>query len=130
MQNSGGNMPFKPKLEVISAHDFEDIHQATIKLFEQTGIVFYHEAVLSIFKDHGAVVEGNLVRLPQKLVEDSIKLAPQKFRWQARNLERSVVMGEGPLVQPAAGPVYVHDLDGGGFAKRGTSGRHCACANY
>ena len=73
-------MPLKPKLEVISGEDFEEIHRATMKLLEETGIVFHHEAVLSIFKDHGAFVEGNLVRLPQKLVEDSIKLAPQKFR--------------------------------------------------
>ena len=106
-------MPLKPRLEVISADDFEMIHRATIKLLEETGIVFHHDEVLKIFKDHGAVVEDNLVRLPQKLVEDSIQLAPQAFRWQARNHERSVVMGEGPLVQPAAGPVYVHDLDRG-----------------
>jgi len=46
-------MPLKPKLEVISADDFEEIHRATIKLLEETGIVFYHEAVLSKFKDHG-----------------------------------------------------------------------------
>jgi trimethylamine--corrinoid protein Co-methyltransferase len=107
------SMPLKPRLEVISVDDFEEIHRATMKLLTETGIVFRHEAVLSLFKDHGAIVEGNLVRLPEKLVEDSIKLAPQKFRWQARNNERSVVMGESPLVQPAAGPVYVHDLDGG-----------------
>ena len=106
-------MPLKPRLEVISVDDFEGIHRATMKLLTETGIVFRHEAVLSLFKDHGAIVEGNLVRLPEKLVEDRIKLAPQKFRWQARNNERSVVMGESPLVQPAAGPVYVHDLDGG-----------------
>ncbi|MDH3723998.1 MAG: trimethylamine methyltransferase family protein, partial [Desulfobacteraceae bacterium] len=97
-------MPLKPRLEVISVDDFEEIHRATMKLLTETGIVFRHEAVLALFKDHGAIVEGNLVRPPEKLVEDSIKLAPQKFRWQARNNERSVVMGESPLVQPAAGP--------------------------
>ena len=106
-------MPLKPRLEVISVDDFEEIHRATMKLLKEAGIVFRHEAVLSLFKDHGAIVEGNLVRLPEKLVEDRIELVPQKFRWQARNNDRSVVMGESPLVQPAAGPVYVHDLDGG-----------------
>jgi trimethylamine--corrinoid protein Co-methyltransferase len=106
-------MSLKPRLEVISADKFEEIHQATIRLLEETGVVFFHDKVLSIFKDHGADVEGNLVRLPQKMVEENIRLAPQKFRWHARNHDRSVVMGESPLVQPAAGPVYVHDLDGG-----------------
>ena len=70
-------MPLKPRLEVISVDDFEEIHRATMKLLTGTGIVFRHEAVLSLFKDHGAIVEGNLVRLPEKLVEDSLKLAPQ-----------------------------------------------------
>ena len=106
-------MPLKPRLEVISDDEFEGIHRATLKLLEETGVVFHHEAVLSLFKDHGAVVEDNLVKLPQKLVEDSIKLAPRKFKWRARNDERSMVMGEDPLVQPAAGPVYVHDMDEG-----------------
>jgi trimethylamine:corrinoid methyltransferase-like protein len=31
-------MPLKPKLEVISVDDFKEIHQATMKLFEETGI--------------------------------------------------------------------------------------------
>ena len=66
-------MPLKPKLEVISVEDFEEIHRATMKLLKETGIVFRHDAVLALFKDHGAMVEGNLVRLPEKLVEDRIK---------------------------------------------------------
>ena len=106
-------MFLKPKLEVISGDDFEMIHQATLRLLEDTGIVFHHDEVLKIFKDHGAAVDGNLVRLPQKLVEERVKMAPSKFRWQARNDQRSVVMGEGPVLQPAAGAVYVHDLDRG-----------------
>jgi len=106
-------MFLKPKLEVISGDDFEMIHQATLRLLEDIGIVFHHDEVLKIFKDHGATVDGNLVRLPQKLVEERAKMAPSKFRWQARNNQRTVVMGEGPVLQPAAGPVYVHDLNRG-----------------
>ena len=106
-------MPFRPRLEVLSDDDYEMIHQATVSLLADSGIVFHHDEVLGVFKDHGAAVDGNLVRLPQKLVEDSIGLAPSKFKWQARDDDRSVIMGEGPVVQPAAGPVYVHDLDRG-----------------
>jgi trimethylamine--corrinoid protein Co-methyltransferase len=95
-------MFLKPKLEVISGDDFEMIHQATLRLLEDTGIVFHHAEVLKVFKDHGAAVDGKLVRLSQKLVEERAKMAPSKFRWQARNDQRSVVMGEGPVLQPAA----------------------------
>ncbi len=106
-------MFLKPKLEVISGDDFEMIHQATLWLLEDTGIAFQHDEVLKIFKDHGAVVNGNLVRFPPKLVEERVEMAPSKFRWQARNEQHSVVIGEGPVLQPAAGPVYVDDLDRG-----------------
>ncbi len=106
-------MPLTPRLEVLSDDDLEMIHQATIKLLTDTGIVFHHAEALKLFKDHGAGVDGNLVRLPQKLIDNSIRQAPSKFKWQARNDDRSVIMGEGPVVQPAAGPVYVHDLDRG-----------------
>jgi trimethylamine--corrinoid protein Co-methyltransferase len=97
----------------LSADDFERIHQATIRLLEGTGIVFHHDEALKLFKDHGAAVDDNRVCLPRKLIEDRVRLAPKKFKWQARNDDRSVIMGEGPLLQPAAGPVYVHDLDRG-----------------
>jgi trimethylamine--corrinoid protein Co-methyltransferase len=58
-------MFLKPKLEVISGDDFEMIHQATLRLLEDTGIVFHHDEVLKIFKDHGAAVDDNRVRLPK-----------------------------------------------------------------
>jgi len=106
-------MPLPHRLGVISGDDFETVHRATIMLLEEMGIVFHHDEVLSVFSDHGAVVKGNLVRMPRKLVEDNLKLVPRKFKWRAREEARSVVMGEGALLQPAAGPVYVQDLDGG-----------------
>jgi len=99
------------RLRVISSNEYETIHQATIRLLEETGIVFHHQEVLDIFKAHGARVEDNIVYFPQKLVEDNLKSAPPKFKWQARNETHSVIMGEGPLLQPAAGPVYVQSLD-------------------
>ena len=59
-------MPLRPRLEVLSADDFEMIHQATIRLLEDTGIMFHHDEALKLFKDHGAAVDGNRVCLPQK----------------------------------------------------------------
>jgi trimethylamine--corrinoid protein Co-methyltransferase len=106
-------MPLRPGLEVLSDDDFEMIHKATIRLLEDTGIVFHHDEVLRLFGDHRATVDGNLVRLPKTLIEDSIRLATSKFKWQARNDDRSVIMGEGPVVQPAAGPICINNLDRG-----------------
>ncbi len=100
------------RLRVISSNELEAIHQATIRLLEEKGIVFHHQEVLDIVKEHGARVEDNIVCFPQKLVEDNLKSAPPKFKWQARNETHSVIMGEGPLLQPAAGPICVQSLDG------------------
>ena len=84
-----------------------------MRLMEETGIVFHHQEVLEIFKRHGLPVEGHIVYFPPQTVEESLKSVPSKFKWQARNEKHSVMVGQDPLLQPAAGPVFVHSLDSG-----------------
>lgn len=53
-------------------------------------------------------MDGELVRLPESLVEDAVDDVPSEFRWRARDDEKSVVVGDGaPVVAPARGPRYV-----------------------
>lgn len=100
------------KLEVIGQEKFLEIHDASLKILEETGVVFHHETALSIFKHHGAKVEDQLVKLNRKLVEKALAQVPGQFSWKARNASYSRVLGDGYLLQPAAGTVKVHDLDG------------------
>lgn len=100
------------KIETIEPKILSKIHGASLKILEETGVLFHHDEVLEIFKYHGAQVEDKLVKLNPDLVEKSLKKVPSEFTWKARNDLYTKTLGNGYLVQPAAGTIKVHDLDG------------------
>jgi len=100
------------RFKVIDGPMLDRIHEASLRLLKETGVVFHHDQVLDCFKAHGAAVEGKRVRFPEKMVTSAIEQTPDRFVWSARNPGQTRVLGEGWLVQPAAGTVKVHDLTG------------------
>lgn len=101
------------KIEVMTKEDCVRVHEASLKILQETGVVFHGEEALKILKEHGAKVEGKTVYFPRKLVEDSLKKCPSKFKLRARNDERSVIVGEGLLIHPPGGEIYITDMDNG-----------------
>ncbi len=109
-------MPFINRLKVISKKDMDWIHTASLKILEETGVVFHSEEALEICKRKGAKVNGKIAYFPPKMVSQALEYAPETFRWQARNDAYSVTVGdeqEKLLFQPNGGPVYIQDLDKG-----------------
>ena len=109
-------MRLKSRLNVISKTDMEWIHEASLKILAETGIVFHSEDALTICKNHGARVNGKTVFFPKKLIRQVLESAPKTFRWKARNEDQSVAVGdpeEKLLLQPNSGPVFIQDLDHG-----------------
>ena len=51
-------MALANRLKAISNDDMEWIHNASLKILEETGVVFHSEDALDIFKRHGAKVDG------------------------------------------------------------------------
>jgi trimethylamine--corrinoid protein Co-methyltransferase len=109
-------MRMQSRLNVISKPDMQWIHEASLKILAETGIVFHSEEALTICRHHGAKVSGKTVCFPKKLVRQVLESSPKTFRWKARNDEQSVNVGdpqEKLLLQPNSGPVFVQDLDHG-----------------
>ena len=109
-------MALANRLKAISNDDMEWIHNASLKILEETGVVFHSEDALDIFKRHGAKVDGKTVYFPKNMVTQALESAPQTFKWRARNDARSVTVGdqnEKLLLQPNGGPVFVQDLEKG-----------------
>jgi trimethylamine--corrinoid protein Co-methyltransferase len=100
------------KIQAIEPAMLSKIHGASLKILKETGVLFLHDEVLEIFKNHGATVEGKLVKLSPELVEKCMEKVPATFTWKARNDAYTRTLGENYLLQPAAGTVKVHDLDG------------------
>jgi trimethylamine---corrinoid protein Co-methyltransferase len=106
-------MPLNKSLEVISKDTYEEIHQASLKILKETGIQFHCPEALEMFKSNGAKVEGETVMITSKMVDDALATCPKSFTWTARNAKHNVTVGDGFLVQPNVGPVYIKDLDNG-----------------
>ncbi|MEG2450037.1 MAG: trimethylamine methyltransferase family protein, partial [Eubacterium sp.] len=86
--------------EPLTQKQIEDIHQATLDVLEKCGVEMCDERALEIFKKHGAVIDGNIVKIPPSVVNDCMKIAPKSFVLDAANPDRSVNIGasDRPLI--------------------------------
>ena len=105
-----------PYYEVLDQEGLELIEHNAETVLEEIGIEFRDDAeALELWKEAGAEVEGERVRIPRglarKLIQDN---APSEFTQHARNSERSVKIG-GPntVFVPGYGSPFVRDLDNG-----------------
>ncbi|MCG8615196.1 MAG: trimethylamine methyltransferase family protein [Desulfobacterales bacterium] len=101
---------------LVDTDTLSEIHEATLDILSETGIIFQSEECLEIFKHHGARVEGQTVFMPKEMVNAAIESAPAEFKWEARNPDRSVTLGarqEGIHVSHNNGPIYIQDIEKG-----------------
>ncbi len=102
-----------PRVKIVKSTDLPRIHDASIKILEQCGIIFEHETALEIFKRHGARVDGKTVFIPGPMAETAMEQAPTTFRHVARNDAQSVTIGDGFAPHPNVGCVFCEDMDNG-----------------
>lgn len=80
-------------VELLSPSAVERLHAEACRILEESGILFRDAEALSLWQAAGAVVEGECVRAPRRLVEKLIGLIPAQFTLHSRNAERHVPMG-------------------------------------
>ncbi len=102
-----------PRVKIVKSADLPRIHDASIKILEQCGVIFEHETALEIFKRHGARVDGKTVFIPGPMAETAMEQAPTTFRHVARNDAQSVTIGDGFAPHPNVGCVFCEDMDNG-----------------
>jgi len=106
-------MKLRNRLEVMRPGEYVQVHDASLKILWETGVVMQSQTAREVMRHHGAKVDGQTVFIPEDLVQKALDLCQPTYRWQARNNARSVLVGEDFLVQPNAGPAYIQDLDRG-----------------
>lgn len=99
-------------IRYLSAHDMERVHEASLYLLEHKGVRMRSDDALQLMRAHGARTDGDIVFLPRALVEECLRLVPERFTLEAIDPARSVTVGEGLLIHPAGGEVFVRDADG------------------
>jgi len=99
-------------VKVLSQDEMGMVHEKALELLKKRGIVFESDDTIETFRKHGARVENHTVFLEKELVEKCIAQCPGTFRLEALNPQKSVTVGEGLLVHPAGGEVYISDDKG------------------
>jgi trimethylamine--corrinoid protein Co-methyltransferase len=104
-----------PNFEILTPEAIEIIETNADTILQEIGVNFVNNPrALKLWRDAGADVEGERVRIPRGLARELCKTAPSRIVQHARNPERSVEIGGRSLVlAPVYGPPFVRDNAGG-----------------
>jgi trimethylamine--corrinoid protein Co-methyltransferase len=99
----------KISVQVLSDDEIKDIHEASLVILRDTGVMVHHEEVLGLLGEAGAKIDNgnNIARLPEKLVMDSVAKAGKKYILYGRDPERQVRFGYGDFVQMSSPGQYI-----------------------
>jgi trimethylamine---corrinoid protein Co-methyltransferase len=103
-----------PRYGVLDDAGIQRIHEMSMRILSELGIVFYDDEVREILAAHGARVEGDAVYFSEAVLMEHVAKAPAHFTQLARNPANSVTIGTGQSVlAPVYGPPFVIDLERG-----------------
>ncbi|MCJ7489900.1 MAG: trimethylamine methyltransferase family protein [Thermoplasmata archaeon] len=107
--------PTGGQLEILSRDDLDKIHGATVEILQRLGMKIWEPTALKLFKDAGAEVDEKtmMVRIPESLLKETIRKAPQEFKLYGRDPDYVLNMaGNKVHFGPSGLAVRVHDLEG------------------
>ena len=102
-------------IELLTRGDTETIHEKSLEILKETGVVIQWEPALKVLKAAGCDVnsESQLVRFPRDVVEHALRLCPCRVRVKARDSQCDLEIGGNRVYfAPQASP-YLYDLDTG-----------------
>ena len=105
---------YKPLTE----QEVHQIHEASLVVLERTGVEVRHDEARDLFREAGADVEGDRVRLPRTLVEDAIDKAPSSVVLAGRDPPQDLILEDARVhIGTGGAALQVLDLDTGEIRK-------------
>lgn len=85
------------RLRFLSDEQLNQLQEATLVILEDVGVSFPSEKALTVFADHGAIVDKHtkVVKLPRDLVNKAMASVPRYFRLGARASEYDLQLEDG-----------------------------------
>ena len=104
-----------PNFEILTEEALQIIETNAEIVLEEVGVNFLdNPAAIQRWRDAGAEIDGERVRIPRGLARKLCATAPSQYTQHARNPARNVVVGGNNLVlAPVYGPPFVRDAVGG-----------------
>jgi len=106
--------PRRP-LRILAQPEVERIHQASLEVLADTGVMFQSQRALDVLEAHGAVVdrETTVARIPQTAVEEALRTLPSGFTLGGRTPEFDLPLdGEHVYLTSDGCATFVRDADG------------------
>jgi trimethylamine--corrinoid protein Co-methyltransferase len=101
----------------LSENDIAQIHDTSMRVFEEVGFQVNSEKALAFFKDAGAEVHGRIVRLPRDIVMELVSRAPSEVTLYGRHPEHHITLG-GTRVYAGTGGTALHVIDMASWERR------------
>lgn len=111
--------PFRNRIkpvEFFSADELESIHQASLEVLRDVGMMFLHQGARDLLRKNGADVNDSteVVKFDPALIETWIAKVPPTFNYRSRNPETCIDIGTDRVVfSPVSSPPNCSDLDKG-----------------
>ena len=103
-----------PRFQLLTQADIEKIHETSLNIMENVGVVFSYEPAREMLKKHGAREEGHTIFFPKSMVEEKLKTVPSSFTLHGRNPEKTIEINtEDTCYAGPYGSPFVTDLDNG-----------------
>ena len=88
------------ELKVLSEDEIVKIHEASLKILEETGLVVECEELLALLKDNGCQVDEKtqVVRFPLEVVKKALATCPESFPMLDRDGNEAYTLGGGHCI--------------------------------
>ena len=101
-------------LRLLSKGDIESIHEASLQVLEEAGVMVKNQVALGLLNETGCTVDENMVRIPSGIVEESLKKAPSSFELHSREGgTRRKVGDDNVIYNPGSAAIYFIDRETG-----------------
>jgi trimethylamine--corrinoid protein Co-methyltransferase len=78
----------------LNQDQIDTLHDASLEIMDRTGMRFFDQEAVDLFKKAGAdISDGNLVRIPPRLVEWALRTVPKNVIIFDRNQRKSMLLG-------------------------------------
>ena len=100
-------------LELLGSDEEELVHQKSLEILRDIGVLIRSDTVLSMLEEHGAIVDhkSRIAKIPESLVKESLEKAPRHFKLCSRIPEKDVDLpaSQGPHLTTDGLTLYMID---------------------
>lgn len=92
-------MPWKPPINIdrpvepLTEEGVAAIHLGAMEILEDIGIAILNPEALEIFREAGARIDGDVVRVGREFIMEMVAKAPSEFTLTPRNPDRKITVG-------------------------------------